>query len=374
MVKQIHFLLSEPLEGYNFNPHRPEGLTFMDAQNGLEIEIRASGKEADFSFGHRNLELRVKISHCVTDQQFNFVETLLNQGIVSPDESLVTLPYIRHKKEVVAADGKISKGYSLTADFLPKDLQALCVSTGRALEEHAVRFVQLLRWLEKASGPVKIRGRGDYRFGLYWRTTQDLYYGVPWPKQGMVIETSGGGITWAEKDKQKFTQLWETKGLQEPLGHQLLRESKSISEHNGRSALLICYSALEVGIKQHISNCVPDAGWLAMYAPTPPLFKILRDYLPKLYADNQDFKNWPAIKSELKIINTFTEDRNRLAHRGESFIGPLDDYLRITADLLTAFDVFEGHTWAKTQVSRKFGELLGWEPATSGFSVKVELS
>jgi hypothetical protein len=97
-----------------------------------------------------------------------------------------------------------------------------------------------------------------------------------------------------------------------------------------------------------------------MYAPTPPLFKMLRDYLPEIHGDKQAFEKWAAIKPELKLIIQFVEDRNRLAHRGESITGSLDDYLRITEDLLFAFDVFEGLTWAKTRVSRRFGKLLGW--------------
>ena len=224
-----------------------------------------------------------------------------------------------------------------------------------------------------AAGPVNIRDNRDVRFGLYWKTTQEQYHGVPWPEQEMVIGSSGKGtVTWSDEDKSKFTGLWESKGIQEPLGQQLLREAKNIVEHNSRSALLICYSALEVGIKQHISNCAPDAGWLAMYAPTPPLYKILYDYMPKLHADKPDFKNWVSIKSELKTITGFTEDRNRLAHRGETIHGSLDDYLRITQDLLIAFDVFEGHTWGKTQVSPKFGKLLGWETAAGGMTLMIK--
>ena len=344
MAKQVHFLLIERLEGYGFNPNFPIGLVFDDPEKGVEIEIRANGKEGDFGFGKENLELRAKISCDVTDRQFNFVEALLNEGIVMPEVSPVLLPYTTHFGERIAANGKTAEGCHPTSRFLPMDLQDLCISTGNALEEHAVRFVQLLRWLEKASGPVKIWDSRDIRFSLYWRTTQAQYHGVPWLEQGIMIETSGVAITWLEEDKQKFTQLWGTKGLQEPLGHQLLREAKSISEHIGRSALLICYSALEVGIKQHISKNSSDAGWLAMYAPTPPLFKILRDYMPKLHADKPDFQNWAKIKPELKIITALTEDRNRLAHRGEIILGSLDEYLRITNDLLVAFDVFEGHT------------------------------
>ncbi|MGL6209329.1 MAG: hypothetical protein ACRC14_05820, partial [Paracoccaceae bacterium] len=61
MTKQIHFLLLERLEGYVFNPPRPEGLTFVDAESGVEIAIWASRKKEDDSFGYRNLELRATV-------------------------------------------------------------------------------------------------------------------------------------------------------------------------------------------------------------------------------------------------------------------------------------------------------------------------
>lgn len=362
MTTQIHFLLTERLDGYVFNPHRPEGLSFTDAATGVEIQIRACGEEGDFGFGHRNLELRVKTSCDATECQVCFLETLLNERIVEPDETPIELPYYINKNEVVTSEGEIAKGYSPTSDFLPTDLEELCISTGIELKEHAIRFIELLRWLEKANGPFKIWDSSDERFGLYWKTNQEHYHSVPWPKQGPLTAMLGGfgGLTWSAEDQQTLAQLWELGIAQEPLGHQLLREAKGIVEHNRRSALLICYSALEVGIKQHISKCAPDAAWLAMYAPTPPLFKILRDYLPKIHCGKQDFEKWVEISPQLKLITQFVEDRNKLAHRGESITGSLDDYLRITEDLLFAFDVLEGHTWAKTRVSRPFGKLLGW--------------
>ncbi|TYB84398.1 hypothetical protein [Oceaniovalibus sp. ACAM 378] len=121
-----------------------------------------------------------------------------------------------------------------------------------------------------------------------------------------------------------------------------------------------------MGAKQHIGACVPDALWLAENSPTPPLLKILKDYLPKIHDGNESFYNWSRIRPLLnKTITSFTEDRNRLAHRGEKIAGTLDDYLRLTENLMYAFDVFEGHDWAKDHVSKEFADKLGWEQ-TSG--------
>ena len=366
MTMQIHFYLLENLDGYVFNPHRPHGLNFHDTEADVEIGIRAGGETQDHDYGYRNLEIWAKLSRNVTEQQHRFVEILLNQRVVQPAHSPVRLPYSAGDQEVVASDGRVAKGYSPTSDFLPEELQTLCVSAGRELQQHAVRFVQLLRWLEKADGPDRIFSHEDPRFRLYWKTSQESYHSVPWPKQGSMVFEMRGGLTWSDEDKQALSRLWGNVGRGEPLGHQLLREAKEIAEHSPRSAFLICYSALEVGLKQHIAACAPDAGWLAMEVPTPPLSNILKNFLPKIHSEKEDFRNWGQASSVFKLIQKFGEDRNRLAHRGEgaSASASLADYLRTTSDLLFAFDVLEGHAWAKAHVSLEFGELLDWK--TSG--------
>lgn len=283
------------------------------------------------------------------------------------------LPYSAGDQEVVASDGRITKGYSPTSDFLPDDLRMLCVSAGRELQQHAVRFIQLLRWVEKADGPDRILSCKDPIFRLFWKTTQESYESVPWPKQGSMVLEMGRGLTWSDEDRQALSQLWGTARRVEPLGHQLLREAKQMAEHSPRSALLICYSALEVGLKQHIAACAPDAGWLAMEAPTPPLSKILKHFLPKIHSKKEDIRNWEKINSVFNLIQKFGEDRNRLAHRGEEVSASLDDYLRTTSDLLFAFDVLEGHVWAKAHVSREFGDLLEWKTAGRGRKIILNI-
>nr|WP_309503598.1 hypothetical protein [uncultured Roseovarius sp.] len=192
MSAQIHFLLSERLDGYVFNPFRPEGLSFTDAKTGLVIEIRGMGKEDDPGFGFNNLELRAKISCDATEQQIGFVETLINERIVRPNETPITLPYSIERGEVVTCDGEVAKGYSPTSDFLPKDLDELCIAAGIKLEAQASRFVQLLRWLGNSNGPAAVREERDPRFSLFWKTIQECYHHVPLPKQGKRrVESTG---------------------------------------------------------------------------------------------------------------------------------------------------------------------------------------
>jgi hypothetical protein len=70
--------------------------------------------------------------------------------------------------------------------------------------------------------------------------------------------------------------------LREPLGQELFREAWAQKDSNPRSSLAIGISALEAGIKELIADLVSDAAWLARYAPTPPIYKLLKSYLPQL--------------------------------------------------------------------------------------------
>jgi hypothetical protein len=373
MEKMINFCFRITLKGYCFNPLRPEGLIFTDKINDIIFEVLPIEGTNDIGSRHVELYLRVKKFYKVTDLNFEIVESIINKKIVPPEHSPISLPYRTDERDLISEDGQISSGYSPTSDFLSVDLQELCISTGVELEKHAMRFVQLLRWLEHVQVPVTI-SEMDPRFGLYWKTTQDAYHTVPWPRQGPItIKNIRQGITWSVEDSENLTQLWAKVGMEEPLGHQLLREAKSIAHHNQRGALLICYSALEVGLKQHISNCVPKAGWFTMFSPSPPLIDILKKYLPMLHCDNLDFQRWNKLKPKWKTIESFVSDRNKLAHRGEKMSGVLDEYVCITEDLLTAFDVFEGHSWAKKHVSHEFGELLGWDSNRGRGTVILQL-
>lgn len=361
MTAQIHFRFSMSLDGYVFNPFRPQGLDFKDAKTGLEISIRGPDQVGMPWDGFTDLRLYAKISCEATNRQICFVDKLINNRIIDPKETPISLPYFGRQKELITANGEISKGYYPTSSFLPKDLQDLCVSKGNELEQHSSRFVGLLRWMGNANGPAIFQERKDSRFGLYWKTTQDDYHGVPWPKQGPFELGIEAGLQWRDAGSEVFSALWHS-NREEPLAHELLREAKGLAGVNNRSALLICYSALEVGLKQHIGACAPIAQWLAMHSPIPPILKILNEYLPEIHKNNPTFSNWISIKSRLnKKIDAFTKDRNKLAHRGEKLKGSVEDYIQLTEDLLYAFDVLEGSDWATNHVSREFANSLGWK-------------
>jgi hypothetical protein len=144
-------------------------------------------------------------------------------------------------------------------------------------------------------------------------------------------------------------------GAEEPLGRQLFHEAWSQIGINPRSALVIGVAAAEVGLKRLIGTLVPSAEWLVQEIQTPPVRKILRDFLPTLPVRAK----WPdgrqiALPSKLinEVVNAF-ELRNKIVHVGAPPPSreELAKTLRAINDLLWICDVYLGELWAMKHVS-----------------------
>jgi hypothetical protein len=172
--------------------------------------------------------------------------------------------------------------------------------------------------------------------------------------------------------------LWARIDVVEPLGHELLREAKAAILSSPRSALLIAASAIETGVKMHISKIVPDASWLVREVPSPPVHKMLRTYIPDLHQRHgKPLADWQKLAPLFKVIGKLAEDRNILTHKGE--ITPrasanLPETLTVVSDMLYILDVLEGHEWAKGNVQHATRQKLGWPtPRRERFFVKMDI-
>jgi hypothetical protein len=110
-------------------------------------------------------------------------------------------------------------------------------------------------------------------------------------------------------------------GAKEPLGRQLFREAWSQRLVNPRSALVIGVAAAEVGLA---------ASWLAKEIQSPPLRKMLRDYLPALplRAKRRDGGPMSLPPELIKQVDDAAVHRNNVVHRG---VPPEVDPERATA-------------------------------------------
>jgi hypothetical protein len=357
----LHLLFRRPLEGYTFNPHRPEGLTFTAPEGNLEISVQCGGKPDDFGYGHSNLFITARTSISVSQDHIDFIEALIDERYPKASGRVKSLPYVENGKTLIDLSGRVAKGYSPTWEMMPRSLQDTAGTAYEFLVRMAQRFMGLLRWQLDASGEVYAFNANPRRPIVYWKTTHDSYHLAPLPDQGILIGSSRGGLSWGPSQLSDFVKNWETELASEPLGHQLLREAGQVSKTNERGALLIAFSALEVGVKQHVSRVAPHASWLAMNSPSPPLDRILREYIPILHSSNPKIKHWEKLRGTWKLTAEFVKDRNKLAHRGERGKADIEDYLRLVSDLLYALDYIEGQDWARAFIDLEVQKTLGWQ-------------
>ena len=176
--------------------------------------------------------------------------------------------------------------------------------------------------------------------GSSWRGTPssvrlDLTFGLP-----MKI------LTTAEQGK---IQVLQSGGYQQPLGHELIMEAWELSANNPRSSLMIAVAAIETGFKEFVSALVPNSGWLVENIPSPPIVKLLQEYLPTLPVKlNVRGHLILPTRSMLETIKVGITLRNEIAHGKRANIKTerLQETIRTIRDILYLLDYYNGQVWA----------------------------
>jgi hypothetical protein len=153
-----------------------------------------------------------------------------------------------------------------------------------------------------------------------------------------------------------------SEGAEPPLALQLLVEALNQRAAHPRSALVIAVTAAEIALKQLIGELAPDARWLAENVPSPPIFKIARDYVPSLKVRAHFMgKTLRLPKRLLKKLAEAVELRNRVVHAGELAPGEdeLKEILAAAEDIVWICDLYAGHLWAGDHVSHE--TISAWE-------------
>jgi hypothetical protein len=134
---------------------------------------------------------------------------------------------------------------------------------------------------------------------------------------------------------------------QEPLAHFLRHEAWSLRDVNPRASLLLAVVAAETGLKTFIGEGSPERAWLIQEIASPPIVKLIREYLP-LLTDRRTRDGRVIPKSVTRIIQDAVERRNLVAHRGAPApdASELEEVLTAVADLLYLLDWLSGESWA----------------------------
>jgi len=226
-------------------------------------------------------------------------------------------------------------------------------------QRYATQVMSTLRWRNGA-----LRGHNDLlHIRQYWSFNGEDWQSMPQVAAYSTLSDSAVPGVSDEVRQSVETHVFRVSSpTNEPLAHELFREAYAQRDVNPRSALLIGITAAEVGIKNCISTLVPDATWLAFEAPSPPIFRMLRDYIPILPMGLKQ-ENGVLIPPQhlVTALRRGVELRNDVTHRGEEIPdrASLDQILDSIRDILYLLDYYCGHEWALQQLGNKSRQALG---------------
>lgn len=359
---QIDFVLVTHTKGIFFNPHRPEGLEFIPSiESGLRFVLRPSDPEGDACGNWKGLECKLYASYPATEEQAEFVDSYNNHRVMLRVADDISLPYKPKEEILIDEKGKCKVGFSPRRYLCPPDIRKLIKDVESELANKTHHFLKLLRWRQGVDAPAEIIEDRS----LYWKGGDGEYPLAPLegdPHHKFVLPGMYG-IHWDDDDSNNLQELWSKVDIAEPLGHTLVREASALVSESPLSAILIMTTALETAVKIHISSIAPDTDWLLEKIPSPPIFKILRDYIPLIHQRRgNELVFWEKVKPFVKKVQKLVELRNKVAHTGKipKDAGSIHDNLELVSDLLYLLDVLAGHDWAKSLASYEFRKALDW--------------
>ncbi|HHE9442436.1 TPA: hypothetical protein ACPG1Q_000154 [Haemophilus influenzae 10810] len=358
----IYFLFKINVDSILFNPHKPEGLSFR-LNDSLWFSLNPSKPDEDAQGYSHGLISQIIAKYEVHQEQYDFIINYIRDKRVTTTSSTITLPLYSNvdpNKCVIDDKGYCQKGFSLKRFMCPDDIQELINSAETELYNKMNDLLGLITW----NHGIHVNASFD-KGTLYWgEKGKDNFFIVPrnLNQQEFPVFLSND-ITWEEQDGKVLSESWG-KNLKIPLGHILAREATVLIEHYPGSAILMMTSALETGIKTHISKLSPDTEWLLENLPSPPIDKIFKNYIPLLYEKcGRAIEFQKELKSLTKQIKDIIEVRNKIAHTGKlpENIGNIYEMLQFVFDILYLLDVLNGNQWAKELVSSKLMRKLSWK-------------
>ncbi|MDH5651300.1 MAG: hypothetical protein OEZ39_05450 [Gammaproteobacteria bacterium] len=314
-------------------------LTFaVKHSHNINVEIRCPNKEDEekghsafnaFATAELDLEVSEKINEVfkkIENNRFEVTEANLRQSYTDQHGETIRLPGI---------------------DQFPGYFNDFIRQINKELREAIRLVIDAVRWRTNTLGPHNpISSRG-----MFWSRDKDFWNPVPSQFEARFSMSSTIHIT--DKIYQEIKFL-VGQNYHEPVHHHLFREAWGQRSGNPRSSLLIGLSALEVAIKESIAELIPNASWLVDNIPTPPVTRLLTEYLPTLPVENMiSGRVYPPPPEVIDKIKKAVSIRNRVAHVGGEPPGSdlLDELLEAIHDTIWLLDYYCGHKWALNHIS-----------------------
>jgi hypothetical protein len=250
----------------------------------------------------------------------------------------------RTNEERIRAWGQ--KPFPPTFEELPGALREFSRRISGVLSSAATRAFEAVRWRFDVYGPP----RPYSSRGVKWSEDLSAWHQMP---MGGTVRSMVRSMVQLDSADVGVVNALLVDGGSEPLAHYMLREARAVSLRHNTSALVIAVAAAEIGTKQLVSRFVPEATWLVEHVPSPPLERLLREYVPELPLGDVDPSLVPPPERLLEALRKGVTIRNAVAHVGTRSVDPdtIHDVLDAVQDLLWLFDYYAGHHWALAHLS-----------------------
>ena len=170
----------------------------------------------------------------------------------------------------------------------------------------------------------------------------------------MLLVIGSRSTPWSP-EAQEFVMKESSGELDEPLGHELLREAWTNRGQNPRSSIVLAVAAAEVGFKQFAVRAFPETEWILENLQSPPLINMLKKFpWSKFVSPLSDIV--PTVpKSIIKELDNAVSMRNKIVHTGVAELKgkTVESVIASVRDLLYFLDALEGQSWAINHMSQE---------------------
>jgi hypothetical protein len=303
--------------------------------------------EDEISIGYKN------------DQIFCVAELIIQppKKCISVFDSLISdkkpnyiMDYVEQLASRFPSDNFSSDKVSFPLGIFPLDFQEFSNDIYAQLTNSISRVIKLFRWRYQLD---KQKQNPFAAKQFCWS-----YDGCKWnnmPHSIRVFMEDHHILTVTKSEIATIQELADDE-INEPIHNDLLLEAyNSYRLNNNRSAFLIAYSSLEIGIKNMISEFVPEISWIISEMQSPPLQKLLSDDLINIIkndAGKELFSSLDLKKIRIKL-QKLGQTRNELAH-GRKVDIKKDEVLEIldyTKNFNRMIDNIRGYHWSPIDIN-----------------------
>lgn len=219
----------------------------------------------------------------------------------------------------------------------------------KQITDYTNNFIRTLRWRGNGSGPNNpIRASRRPVWSLdktAWHILPQRHEATKFEHTSMLHTTDG-----VRADVDTYLK----NGVKESTAHELLYEAWNQRGESPRSALILAIAAVEIGLKQCVILLAPDTEWLLKNFQSPPVVRMLEEYLPTLSAKCKvDDKVLPPTSETIQNLSKGVKLRNEAVHGTPQGLthDSLREILLAAQDTIWLLEFYSGYQWAWDHIS-----------------------